>query len=225
MWINGITVDVLGQYPWASIVVAYVLGALPFAVLIGKIAGVDPRNKGSGNPGASNVTRVMGLQWGILTLVLDASKSALACLLALPLGLGWAALAGVVSVFAHCTSPFLGFKGGRGVASTLGCLLILHPGLMGICLFIWICVLMTTRKPAWASVAMAFCLVLTSHLQGVSDEIKSLAIATASIIVIRHWVYIQQLLGQKKPKKRTQVQHIPKKISKKNRSRKQPKVK
>jgi acyl phosphate:glycerol-3-phosphate acyltransferase len=222
MMFTGIQVEFFQNYPWAAMGFAYFLGSLPFAVVIGNLAGVDPRKKGSGNPGASNVTRVMGLKWGVLTLLLDAGKSALACLLALPLGLGWACIASFLAVFAHCTSPFLGFKGGRGVASTLGCLLILHPGLMSICLFIWVCILMTTRKPAWASIIMAFVLILASNLQGVADEIRTFAIAASTVIIARHWVYIQRLLGQRTKSRSAKnlKPYVAKKVKKRNKNKK-----
>ena len=165
---------------WASI--SYGLGALPFAVWIGALTGRDPRQRGSKNPGASNVARTAGVKWGILTLLLDAAKGAAVpslmlagVLISAPsegarLSLDeWAALSGLSAILGHVTSPLLGFKGGRGVATTLGAAMALHAGLATLALAIWLVTLAITRVPAWASLAMSATLVVMSNASGVEE--------------------------------------------------------
>lgn len=200
--------------PWLWLALAYVLGALPFAVWVGRRAGTDPRRSGSKNPGASNVARTAGKGWGLITLCLDALKGALIPSLImsgyliseaapiegqerLRMGLDlseWAALAGVFGVLGHVTSPFLGFRGGRGVATALGAMGALHIGLAGLGVFVWVTVLMLSRTPAWSSLALALSFVVFSHSPSVSDAVRLFSICASTIIVVRHWGHLKRLL-------------------------------
>lgn len=111
-----------------SFLLSFFIGAVPYSYLIPRIVkGVDIRNHGSGNVGASNVTRVCGPKVGVVTLLLDVGKGAAAVFLAsvigTPLTLGSGAILG------HILTPFLGFSGGKGVATTVGVLAALYwPG-------------------------------------------------------------------------------------------------
>ncbi len=111
--------------------IGYLLGSVPFGLLVARaVGGVDVRTAGSGNIGATNVARVVGLGPGLLVLLLDAGKGALAVLLArvlLPSAPFVQALAGLAAVAGHVTSPWLGFRGGKGVATALGVLAVLVP--------------------------------------------------------------------------------------------------
>jgi glycerol-3-phosphate acyltransferase PlsY len=115
----------------ALAVAGYLLGSVPFGFLVTKgVRGVDVRAAGSGNTGATNVTRVAGVGPGLLVLVLDAGKGALAVLLAravLPGAPFVQALAGLAAVAGHVAPVWLGFRGGKGVATTLGVLAVLVP--------------------------------------------------------------------------------------------------
>src|SRR6476619_284003 len=113
------------------ILIGFMLGAIPFGVIIAKRRGVDIRKQGSGNIGATNVTRVMGLGAGLLVLVLDALKGAAAVMLATHVS-GFdpiIAMTGFAAILGHCSSPFLGGKGGKGVATALGVFLVVAPAL------------------------------------------------------------------------------------------------
>jgi acyl phosphate:glycerol-3-phosphate acyltransferase len=119
---------------WAEAALAllgYLLGSTPFGFLVARgLRGVDVRAAGSGNTGATNVARVVGVGPGLLVLALDASKGALAVLVArevAPLSLRVQALAGLAAVVGHVTPVWLGFKGGKGVATALGVLAVLIP--------------------------------------------------------------------------------------------------
>ncbi len=108
--------------------VCFVIGGVNPASLVSRTRGVDLRTSGSGNPGAANAGRVLGRKWGVLVLVLDVLKAYLPTLLVLrTMGTGAALVAGFAVVFGHVFSPFLGGKGGKGVAAALGALIALAP--------------------------------------------------------------------------------------------------
>ncbi|MCB2228392.1 MAG: glycerol-3-phosphate 1-O-acyltransferase PlsY [Desulfarculaceae bacterium] len=107
----------------------YLLGAIPFGLLVARLfGGVDPRRGGSGNIGATNVSRQAGKAAGIITLALDVAKGAVPTALAVDmLTPAWAAAVGVAAFVGHCWPIYLRFKGGKGVATFLGALLGLAP--------------------------------------------------------------------------------------------------
>ncbi|MGC0772302.1 MAG: glycerol-3-phosphate 1-O-acyltransferase PlsY [Candidatus Acidiferrum sp.] len=110
---------------------AYLLGSIPFGLLLGKLFGAaDVRNAGSGNIGATNVLRVAGPLAGMLTLLLDAAKGALAVFLAARFSnesATWMMIAGLCVMAGHCFPIWLGFRGGKGVATAAGVFLVLCP--------------------------------------------------------------------------------------------------
>jgi glycerol-3-phosphate acyltransferase PlsY len=108
---------------------SYLLGALPFAVIVARSRGVDIRSVGSGNPGAHNVMRHVGLFWGWLVAAFDFFKGLLPVVIARSIGLSewWQLAAGSASMIGHITSPFLNFRGGKGQSTGFGMLLALYP--------------------------------------------------------------------------------------------------
>src|ERR1700720_3524470 len=110
---------------------AYFLGSIPFGLLLAKLFGAaDVRKAGSGNIGATNVARVAGPLAGIFTLLLDAAKGALAVVLAARLSdqsSTWMMIAGLCALVGHCYPIWLGFHGGKGVATAAGVFLVLSP--------------------------------------------------------------------------------------------------
>ena len=105
--------------------IAYIIGCVPFALIVGYAGGIgDIRKLGSGNPGATNMARQAGKKLGAITLLLDMGKGALAVYIGKILG--YAAAACLFVVLGHCFSIFLKFKGGKGVATTMGGLLVLY---------------------------------------------------------------------------------------------------
>ena len=110
--------------------VAFFCGAVPFGIIAGRRKGIDLREHGSKNIGATNTLRVLGKKAGIAVLILDAVKGLLPVLAAtylLHLPDSWRVGVGLAAVFGHIYSPFVRFKGGKGVATTLGVLIGLHP--------------------------------------------------------------------------------------------------
>ena len=128
-------------------ITAYLLASIPFGFILAKVfAGVDVRNEGSGNIGATNVLRVvkakdpkLAKKLGIATLALDALKGAVVILIAKALGMDDTVLwtLAVLSVMGHCFSPFLLFEGGKGVATGFGVLLVMLPIEALIAIAVW----------------------------------------------------------------------------------------
>jgi len=113
-----------------QIIMGYIVGSIPFAVLISKMKGIDIRNVGSKNPGAANVMREVGKPYGIVVWILDTAKGALAMFISHKLfhsHLFFVALVGIAAVIGHCWPIFMRFKGGKGVSTSGGVFLYLLP--------------------------------------------------------------------------------------------------
>lgn len=109
---------------------AFLLGSIPFGLLIALIfCGIDPRLSGSKNIGATNIARTCGFAYGVLTLLFDLSKGALAVLSGGFMGFSpfWQAMSGFIAILGHMYSPFMGGKGGKGVSTSVGMFLFLMP--------------------------------------------------------------------------------------------------
>lgn len=120
------------------IAAAYLVGGIPFGYLIGRLRGVDVRTVGSKNIGATNVFRTVGRKWGLLAFALDVAKGLAPTLLAKravasgAVGASWLPLAvGVACVLGHMLTPYMRFRGGKGVATAFGMLIALIPALIG----------------------------------------------------------------------------------------------
>ncbi len=155
----------------AAILAGYLLGSIPFAVIIAKRHGVDILKAGSGNPGATNVKRVVGKGVGNLCFALDAIKGLVAalwpiCLIGGEWGveLGVAGLAG--ALLGHSFNVWIGFKGGKGVATSIGGLLALCPLVILIGVVLWLCVFYWKRYVSLASLVMAASLPVASWFVG-----------------------------------------------------------
>ncbi len=109
-------------------VLGFLCGSIPFSWFLGKILGVDLRHEGSGNPGATNLMRSRGTVPGVLGLVLDAAKGAVPVYLAGAWEVWWlSAAVALAAILGHVFMPWFGFRGGKGVATALGALLLLSP--------------------------------------------------------------------------------------------------
>ncbi|MGD0352299.1 MAG: glycerol-3-phosphate acyltransferase [Dehalococcoidia bacterium] len=145
-----------------SIIIAYLLGSIPFAYIIGKLSGLDVRQVGDKNVGTFNVFRHAGMGAGIATLVAEVGKGALAIVAAKLFSVNELVVfgAGVAAVIGHNWPVFLHFRGGRGLAVVIGALLALLPIEMLIAAAISLLVLYATRNTIWFGVAMFIPLVL-----------------------------------------------------------------
>lgn len=162
-------------------VLAYGLGAVPFAVLVARARGVDIRAVGSRNPGAHNVMTQVGRGWGWLVLALDFAKGVLPVLAAQLLGYAGEAqlAAGAAAMLGHITSPLLGGRGGKGQAAGLGMLSALNPVAAIIGLALALLILQLTRMVAPAIAAAAGVILIISVAQG-----QPPAVSVAPLIVI-----------------------------------------
>ncbi|MDR3317592.1 MAG: glycerol-3-phosphate 1-O-acyltransferase PlsY [Puniceicoccales bacterium] len=178
----------------------YFLGSIPFGFIIAKARGIDILQAGSGNPGATNVKRVMGKKYGILVFFLDCFKSLLPIaavkiyLQAYPeLANNIGALLLVALVLGHCCSIFLKFRGGKGVATTIGGLAILMPTITLLGIILWYCVFTITRVVSLASLCFALSLPLNAYLFAYQKEIIWLAFLLMVAIFFRHISNIRRL--------------------------------
>ncbi len=151
---------IAAMHPWLSVVLAYALGCVSFALLAARLRGIDIRAQGSGNPGATNVGRLLGRPWGVAVLLLDVAKGYLpVVLLDGPVTAldptGRVPLA-VAAVLGHVFPVQLGFRGGKGVATTVGAFLALDPLLGVIAVLIHFAVRRLTGFVALASVGLAW---------------------------------------------------------------------
>ena len=175
---------------------AYLLGSIPFGVVLAKFKGVDLRKHGSGNIGATNVNRTLGKAAGILTLLGDCGKGYLAAwvagqLLETPWGI---AGAGLMAFLGHIFSIFLKFKGGKGVATGLGVFLYLMPEAALSSMGVFALSLALTRYVSVSSILAAISIPGLGIYFGASGPFISVAAAAAIITSIRHHENIQRLI-------------------------------
>ncbi len=179
---------VQGSIPVLLLVpIAYVLGTFPSAILIARANGIDISTFGSGNPGASNVTRALGWRKGMWVYVLDASKGALAAGLGLAIdGLPMAYWCGAAAIVGHMFPVFRHFKGGKGVATGSGVLLIVQPILAPLAVGLWWLVTKVTGKAALGSV-IAVALVPIGLIVQEKPAWEFLAVAgLCGLILVKH---------------------------------------
>ena len=183
--------------------VAFFLGSVPFGLLFARLFGKqDPREVGSGNVGATNVARAAGKLAGALTLVLDTAKGYLPVILAW----GWlkspdyVALVGLFAILGHCYSPFLGFKGGKGVATGLGVYLALSPLAVLIAAVVFGLIIWRFRYVSLASLSAAWAMVPLIYLVQKSPLLTLFTAIIALLVTWRHRANIQRLLRGEEPR-------------------------
>ncbi len=175
---------------------AFLLGAVPFGLLLTRAAGMpDIRRTGSGNIGMTNVLRTGRRDLALLTLVLDAGKGAVGVVIGQRFGGETLALAaGVAAVLGHMYPPWLGFRGGKGVATGLGALLAAaFPFGLAACAT-WLAVIALFRYSSAASLA-AFCLTPAYAMLFARWRLMLAAVVMAAFVVLRHRANIERLLA------------------------------
>ena len=178
-------------------VLAYLLGSIPFGLLVTRLAGAgDIRKIGSGNIGATNVLRTGNRGLAAATLVLDGGKGAVAVLVANHIAPETAVAAAGFSVVGHLFPVWLGFKGGKGVATTLGVLLALSPYAGILACLVWLAVAVLSRYSSLAALVAIGTSPVTSWLL-YDRERAALALGLALLVFIRHHENISRLLAGK----------------------------
>lgn len=197
-----------------ALLLSYLLGAIPFSQLVARrVAGIDLRRHGSGNLGATNVFRTLGPGWGVLVLICDMGKGALAVLVVslitnswqpgapTPLNITpdlWRILAGLAATMGHTFSPFVGFHGGKGVATTAGAFFVLAPYPLLCALAVFGAVVAATRIVSLASISAAAVLpiaVAFFEFRSVtfSDTIFYFTLGVSFWVIMKHRANIRRL--------------------------------
>jgi glycerol-3-phosphate acyltransferase PlsY len=205
------------DYLWIPL--AYVVGATPFGYLAGRLKGIDIREHGSKNIGSTNVVRVLGKGIGYPVFALDVLKGVLPVLLArlfaqdaAPVGLV-PALAAVATILGHNYTFWLGFKGGKGIATSAGALLPIMPVTILAAVILWIGTFLATRYVSLGSIVAALTLPASFLLRGLflgrwEWPLLGLAVLIGGLAVFKHRANIQRLRAgtenrfERKPKPR-----------------------
>ncbi len=178
----------------------YLLGAIPFGLIFTRLAGgPDIRRIGSGNIGATNVLRTGHKGLAILTLIADAAKGAVAYWIGRHFAPDWAVLAGAAAFAGHLYPVWLGFKGGKGVATFLGLMAAIAWPVGLACALTWLAVAVSFRISSLSALVMAALAPLYSYLWG-PHGLPLLAFAMAMVIYWKHVDNIRRLLAGTEPR-------------------------
>lgn len=184
---------------------AYLLGSIPSGFLLASLVGIDIRQSGSGNVGATNVARVVGKSLGIITLLADTAKGWIPVFVALQLGLDPAltALAGCAAFLGHLYPVFLKFKGGRGVATALGVLLGVAPLASVVLLAIFALVVLSSRIVSVGSITTA---AATPVVVWAFSHVPAFVLMSGflgAMVIVRHRGNIERLRAGTEPRWRS----------------------
>ena len=194
---------------------SYLLGSIPFGYLAGRLVGIDIRQAGSGNVGATNVVRALGKRYGYPVFALDFLKGFGAVKISMLMAPGpppewnspeiFGILAAISSVLGHLYPPWLKFKGGKGVATSAGALLELTPAATLIGVAIWIIVFWLTRYVSLASITAAVVLpivilVVTSHDSNNGKPLVYSSACVAAVLIWRHRSNLSRLIRGTEPR-------------------------
>ncbi len=174
---------------------SYILGSVPFGLIIGKLRGIDIRVQGSGNIGATNVQRTLGWGPGLASFVLDMAKGFVPVFVASLFGYpSWmCALAGLAVLLGHCWSVFLLFKGGKGISTTLGVVAALDWRIGLLCAALWLVQLLIFRYVSLASIISASLMPFGFLLGKFDLSLFGVAILIGLIDVLKHLPNIKRL--------------------------------
>ena len=187
-------------------VLSYLIGSVPWGYLIARLKGVDIRQHGSGNIGTANVLRVMGKKWGYLVFLCDFFKgilsvklgSLIAAYFLVNVGLG-SVIAALACVLGHDYPIWLGFKGGKGIATLAGTVVSLFPPLVFVSFgVVWIAVFLISRYTSLASISAAVALPIAAYLIVAKAELPLLvgfSVLMAALAIWRHRTNIARLLN------------------------------
>jgi len=211
---NLLDVDIL---IYLTVPLAFLLGSIPFGILFTRNKGVDIRSTGSKNIGATNVLRSVGKTPAILTLLCDMLKGTLAVLICKTViamvstssGTSdssaliedmWLGITGIAAVLGHMYSVFLSFKGGKGVATGFGVILVYSPSVAGITLIIWILVALTFKYSSLAAlIAISTMPILLAAFKASSIKI-TIAVILAVLVIYKHKSNIKDLIERNESK-------------------------
>ena len=195
----------LNAWQWLWPVFFYVVGSVPTGYLLGRARGIDIRQHGSGNIGATNVWRVMGWKWGLPAFICDVLKGFLLLfilrLYLIPAPSSWQSqlilvLCGLAAIIGHNYTPWLGFKGGKGIATSAGVLAALMPPVLAVAFSLWAVLTLITGYVSVGSIAAALSLAPLAWFFYRGEWILfSLACLACVLAIYRHKSNIQRLLA------------------------------
>ncbi|MBS3735710.1 MAG: glycerol-3-phosphate 1-O-acyltransferase PlsY [Candidatus Bipolaricaulota bacterium] len=176
-----------------SALASYLIGAIPFSYLIPKVfLDIDVRHRGSGNPGASNVSRVCGKGYGAAALIMDLGKGIVAAFLIQQLG--FPAGLGFLAVLGHVANPFLRLSGGKGVATSLGVISYLSPFAGLIFMVIWVTILLIWKVAGLSSLVAISSTPVAFFLFGVKTSLLWVSVGLVCLIYFTHRGNIARLI-------------------------------
>ena len=198
---------------WLVIVLAYLFGSIPFGVLVGKITGVNIRQVGSGNIGATNMLRTVGKLPAIFVLIGDALKGTFSVFIAKYLEMGelWVAAAGLAAIIGHLASIYLGLKGGKGVATGFGVFVAINPQVGIVSMLIWLSIAWLIRYSSLAAVVTFLFLPIVIMALAPSLIMTCLALVVTTLIVLKHMDNIARIIAGTETRigKKMELQSIP----------------
>jgi len=191
-----------------GLVVVYLIGAIPVGFLVARAAGgIDIRGKGSGTIGATNVLRTLGPVPAVLTLLGDVAKGYVAVRAAEVIGPEpvWGALGALLAIVGNCWPVFLGFKGGKGVATTAGVVFALIPFAALVMCVVWIATFQASRYVSVASIAAAITLPVTVGALLYFEQLNKpvllyFSICLVAVVIVRHRSNVSRLLHGTEPR-------------------------
>jgi len=183
-----------------DILFSYLIGAVPTGYLFGRLLkGIDIRQYGSGNIGATNVWRVLGKKIGIVTLIIDILKGLAAVTLIAHFFSATPLICGLAAILGHNFPIYLKFRGGKGVATSVGVVLGLAPNVLGTAIFVWTGVLFLTKYVSLASMIAGLSLPLLSILFGYPPSMHWFSLVLGILVIIQHRANIKRFLkGEEK---------------------------
>lgn len=191
--------------PWLFVVLSYLIGAIPASYVAGRMAkGIDLREHGSGNLGATNTFRVLGAKVAAPVMVFDILKGTFP-VIAFGQWDGsndwrWALAYGAAAIVGHVFSIYMHFKGGKGVATSAGVFLGLAPLALGIGLLVWLLVLRGTRMVSAASISAALAVGVALPLTPVPAEVRVLGYAVVAFVIFSHRSNVARILNGTEPR-------------------------
>lgn len=194
---------IIGNLAW--LIGAYLLGAIPFSYIVGRFKGVNLLEVGSKSSGATNVYRTLGLKYAVIAFLLDMFKGYVAMWFAYNINghdNAWVVLAGLAAMVGHTLTPFLGFRGGKGVATGVGLMLFIDPVIAIIGFILEMILIKTTRYVSVASITAAVAILFMSFIPlfGVAPLYRCLIIVAVAYVIYKHIPNIQRLMNNQENK-------------------------
>ena len=176
---------------------AYLIGSINFAIIFSRLKGTDITKKGSGNPGTMNVLRSVGKLWGVLTFICDCAKGVIFAVVGLYWvgSLDWLFILGVVTIIGHVLPIYSKFKGGKGVATSIGVFIVAYPIVGAIVLAVLIFMLLFIKYGFIGSITCITAITIYSCIVS-RDNITAIVCSLLiwAIVVVRHYSNIKRLV-------------------------------